>query len=78
MGKMEKVFLLWHVHEHESGEDDEKLIGVYRTESDAKAAIARVGTQPGFVDLPEGFQICPYDLNKDHWTELYVTIRHGG
>lgn len=66
---MDEVFLLWHVHEHENGEDDEKLIGVYRTESDAKAAIERVAFQPGFADLREGFQICPYDLNKDHWTE---------
>jgi len=68
---------LWHVHTHETGEDDEKLIGVYRTESDAQAAIKRVGTQPGFAGLPEGFQICPYELNKDNWTEGYVTLKKG-
>jgi hypothetical protein len=74
--RMERVFLLWHVHTHESGDDDEKLIGVYRSEDDAKSALERVGKQPGFVDLPEGFQICPYELNVDHWTEGYVTIKH--
>jgi hypothetical protein len=70
---MDVVFLLWHVHEFTDGTDDEKLIGVYRTEDDAKLAIGRLGTQPGFVDLPNGFQICPYRLNEDHWTEGYFT-----
>jgi len=74
---MNQVFLLWHVHEFEDREDDEKLIGVYRSEDDAKAAIERVRTQPGFADTPNGFQICPYELNLDHWTEGYVTITHG-
>ena len=73
---MEVVFLLCHVHEIEPGNDDEKLIGVYRTEGDAKSAIERLRTQPGFVEVPDGFQICPYELNMDHWTEGYVTIRH--
>jgi hypothetical protein len=72
---MDIVFLLWHLHEIELGNDDEKLIGVYRTEDDAKSAIERLRTQPGFVDIPDGFQICPYELNADHWTEGYVTIR---
>lgn len=69
------VFLLWHVHEIEPGNDDELLIGVYRTEGDAKSAIERLRNQPGFVDVPDGFQICPYELNVDHWTEGYITIK---
>ncbi len=69
---MDAVFLLWHVHKFENGEDDEKLIGVYRSEDDAKGAIQRVAGMPGFVDLPDGFEICRYELNKDHWTEGYV------
>jgi len=71
---MDEVFLLWHTHKFEDGTDDEKLIGVYRTEVDAKAAIERVRTQAGFVDVPNGFQICPYVLNEDNWTEGYVTL----
>ena len=44
---MESVFLLWHVHEFsETKESDEKLIGVYRTEEDAKAAILRLADKP--------------------------------
>jgi homoserine kinase type II len=71
---MDEVFLLWHVHELSDGDDDEKLIGVYRTEDEAQAAIERVGQQPGFVDHPEGFQTCPYQLNSDNWTEGFVTV----
>jgi len=39
---MNEVFLLWHVHERDDRDDDEKLIGVYRTEADAEAAILRL------------------------------------
>ena len=71
---METVYLLWHVQELDSG-DDEKLIEVYRTEEDAKAAIERVCHKAGFSTLPDGFQICPYELNRDHWTEGFVRDR---
>jgi hypothetical protein len=69
---MDQVFLLWHVQELGEGTDDEKLIGVYRSEADAKAAIERVRHKPGFAVLPDGFQICPYELNRDNWTEGFV------
>ena len=68
---MEEVFLLWHVLELD-GVDDEKLIGVYRAEPDAKAAIERLRDKPGFADFRDGFQICPYELDRDHWTEGFV------
>ena len=51
------------------------LIGVYRTEDDAKSAIERLRIKPGFVDVPDGFQICPYELNIDNWTDGYITVR---
>lgn len=71
---MESVFLLWHVHEIPDQDDDEKLIGVYRTEADAQAAIIRLKEQPGFSETSEGFLIDKYQLNQDHWTEGFVTI----
>jgi len=71
---MEFVFLLWHVHRlPESANDDEKLIGAYRTEEDAKAAILRLKDKPGFRESPTGFEISKYELNKDNWTEGYVS-----
>lgn len=70
---MKSVFLLWHTHESpESDRTDEKLIGAYRREEDARAAIARVKDKPGFTATPEGFEISEYELNKDHWTEGYI------
>jgi len=75
---MDSVVLLWHVHEMADGDDDEKFIGVYRTESDARDAIERVRDQPGFRDCPEGFRYETYKLGKDNWTEGYVTVVPGG
>lgn len=69
---MEYVYLLSHVHPLKS-RDDEKLIGIYRTEDEAKAAIQRLLPQPGFSLCPGGFVIDSYGLDEDHWTEGYVT-----
>ena len=71
---MESVYILWFIHEweDEDREDDELLIGVYKTEADAQAAIERLKGQRGFSLMPQGFQICRYELNKDHWTEGYI------
>jgi len=71
---MDSVFILWHVHEISDNQEDEKLIGVYRTEADAQAAIVRVQNKPGFKDTFSGFQIVVYELNKDHWTDGYATV----
>jgi len=68
---MESVFLLWYVLEG-SADDDELLIGVYTTELEATAAIERLKGKPGFVYYPDGFQIHPYSLNRDGWTEGFV------
>jgi hypothetical protein len=70
---MNKVFILHHVHETEDIEDI-KLIGVYSSEENAQAAILRLSQQSGFVDHPDGFQISRYDLDKDNWTEGFITF----
>lgn len=74
---MDSVVLLWHVHKVADDEEDEKLIGVYRTEADAHAAIGRLREKPGFKELPEGFQCHTYELNRDSWTDGYVTVDDG-
>jgi hypothetical protein len=71
---MDEVFLLWHVQKLDDDREDEKLIGVYRSRGDAEAAIKRVGSQPGFAETPHEFEICPYRLNQDHWTEGCITV----
>ena len=66
----EVVHLLWFVKEMPEGQEDiELLIGVYSSEGEARAAIDRLKDKRGFADFWQGFQICPYELNHDHWTE---------
>jgi hypothetical protein len=80
---MKTVFVVHHVHILPRGEEDVKMIGVYRSDALAREAIARLRTQPGFSALPEiytdgdgdeGFSIDAYELDKDHWCEGYVTV----
>jgi hypothetical protein len=68
----ESVFLLWYVQQQD-GDNADLLIGVYRTEEDAKAASDRLKTKAGFVAAPEGFRINRYELNRDHWEDGYIT-----
>jgi len=70
------VFLVQHVHIHEDGEEDIKLIGVYSSRASAEQAIERLKQQPGFRDTPEGFVLDQYTLDEDNWTEGFVTIKH--
>ena len=70
---MTEVFVLHHVHEAPNGDEDTKLIGVYSTEAEAKAAIERLKVQPGFRDHLEGFCVTPYGLDKDQWREGFVS-----
>ncbi len=74
---MAAVFLLWHVHQLSDDEEDEKLLGVYESEEEANTAIDRYRSKPGFSEDPTGFQISKYELNKDHWTEGYTTVKPG-
>ena len=68
----ESVHLLWFVQERDNDEDTELLVGIYKTEADAKAAIDRLRNKPGFADFPEGFQIHQRELGQDSWTEGFV------
>lgn len=77
VGLMESVYLLWHSRADDELGEDAKLIGVYRTMANAEAATARLTSQQGFCDHPQGFEISEYPLDKDHWTEGFVTVASG-
>jgi hypothetical protein len=68
------VFLLWHIHELSNGEEDAKLIGTYSSLEKAEQAKQRALVLPGFQDVPEGFVIDKYILDRDDWTEGYIAI----
>lgn len=67
------VFLLWHVRETPDGSEDAKLIGIYSTAELAEQARQRAAALPGFRDRPTGFIVDRYTLDRDHWTEGFVT-----
>lgn len=69
---MSSVWLLWFEREQKEADDIELLIGVYRTEQAAEAAIGRLKDQPGFRDFPQGFRLAEYTLDEDHWAQGFV------
>jgi hypothetical protein len=75
---MSTVFVLQHVHEFDDGHEDVKLIGVFSSEVLARAAQQRVSDQPGFRDLPDGFDISEHHVDGViGWSEGYVTVQPG-
>jgi hypothetical protein len=70
---MEAVVILHHIRSDDEYGENAKLIGVYRTESDAQAASERLAHQPGFAEHPNGWRIERYVLGRDHWEEGFGT-----
>lgn len=75
---METVFVVEHLHTQDDGEEDWRRIGIYRTRTDALAAVERARKLPGFSEYPNmidhsvnpprhGFNIDESHLNMDHW-----------
>ena len=71
------VYLLFHTHEMNPCEHDDKLIGVYTTRKKADAARRRTSKLPGFRDVPDGFCIAECRVDEDQWTEGYVVVKPG-
>lgn len=82
---MHSVFLVQHLHRLPNGEEDVKIIGVYRTKKAALEAVARLSAQPGFSQHPsvvngdqddddQGFHVDEYKLDEDQWTEGFDTM----
>ena len=69
-----EVFILHHIHTFDNDEEDIKIIGIYSSHASATAAIERLRQQPGFCEVPEGFEISDYQVDVDHWSEGYVTM----
>ena len=71
---MAKVYVLQHVHSLDDGTDDLKFIGVYSSRENAQAAIERLVQAPGFSEVPTGFHIDEYQVDKDQWVEGYSSL----
>jgi len=62
---VDRVHILFHIQE--TGEL--LMVGVYKTEADAHAAIERLKEKPGFARHPDRFEIQSYELGVDIWSE---------
>lgn len=82
---MKSVFLLQHLHAISEDNECTKIIGLYASKENAIAAIERLSIQPGFSaysklidplidEEKNGFYVDEYEVDKDHWTEGFVTI----
>jgi|HubBroStandDraft_1064217.scaffolds.fasta_scaffold2454012_1 hypothetical protein len=57
----DQIYLLYHIR------DDGQLllVGIYRSEQEAKDAIERVKDKPGFIKYPKGFEYHAYELGVE-------------
>jgi len=78
---MGKVFLLWHSRPLDGGIDeydtDDKLVGVYSSVAEADAAKQRKLQFEGFRDYPDCFHIAEYEIDKDAWSEGFISGEPG-
>lgn len=72
--QVNQTCLLWHEYETAFGDVESKLVGVYRTEEDARGAIDRYVRLPGFRDYPDGFSIQALAPNEEWWSDGFVLI----
>ncbi|WP_411077744.1 hypothetical protein [Streptomyces sp. cmx-10-25] len=57
----------------EEAGDDVKLLGTYSSREAARDRIERARQLPGFSDEPDCFYVEEFEIDKDEWTEGYVT-----
>jgi hypothetical protein len=73
---MKFVYMVTHEYEHSTGEEEYKIIGVYRTKHDAQLAVRRKRSKDGFRDYPRGFVIDRVEIGRDLWSEGFITYRY--
>lgn len=66
---MKSAFIVFHACETSNEVDSVKMIGAYSSKEAGESAILRLIKQPGFRDLPDGFSVDKYEIDKDHWQE---------
>lgn len=70
---MEKVYIVEHVHKYNDESEDIKFIGAYSTRENAVNAVDRLGHKPGFAQTREGFHINEIIVDRDQWTEGFIS-----
>jgi len=67
------VYNLWFEREYPNRDDTEIHIGIYETETDAKAAIELLKRKPDFCEFPDGFSIYEQKLGMTGWQHGFIT-----
>ncbi|MEU7016382.1 hypothetical protein [Streptomyces sp. NPDC046385] len=57
----------------EEAGDDVKLLGTYSSREVAEIRVRKARDLPGFRDEPDCFYVEEFEIDKDEWTEGYVT-----
>ena len=72
------VFLLWHIHDlvdDDGTHEEEKLIGVFSSETKAKEAVEQLKEQEGFKDYPLScFEIHKFEIDCLSWGDGFTTV----
>lgn len=66
---MSQLYVLLHRHRHEGGEVDEKLLGIYRSQTAGSEGICRLEVQPGFRNHPQNFLLTPRTVGEFSWAD---------
>ncbi|MWP62971.1 MULTISPECIES: hypothetical protein [unclassified Gilliamella] len=69
---MQKVYVLHHIRDEGTADEDKKKIGTYSSYKLAEEAKNRVKDKSGFIDYPDGFYIDEYIINKNYWPDGFV------
>jgi hypothetical protein len=69
------VFLFTHQYELD-GYDTLKVLGMYSESAIAENSQAYFSTRLGFCEHGDGFAIQECQLDKNLWSEGYITYRH--
>lgn len=69
---MATVYVLYHVRDEDTDDEDIKIIGIYSSFELAQKAQNRMSDKPGFIDYPDGFSISEDVLDRDGWVDGFV------
>ena len=69
------VYLLQHVAQEGTDDEDLKILGVFSNRKNGERAIERFKKLLGFKRFPKSFYLERYQLNQVEWAEGFITMR---
>jgi hypothetical protein len=72
---MKSVFLLQHSYERTEDCEETKIIGIFSSKEKVEECIKKFKELDGFKDYPDCFFVDEYEIDKENWTEGFVTMK---